>query len=220
MIATAVVNSIARSELLASRARIVTAGDEARRHLQRDIHDGAQQRIVASVIDLQLADERFDADPAAARAGLRSALQSSQAGLEELRELAAGLHPRVLTRGGLQAALDAIATKSRFPVTVIAPADRYPLQLEAAAYFVVAEGLANVAKHARGHCAAWVRVEESHGELLISVEDDGVGGANPDNGSGLRGLVDRTEALGGRLTLRSIAPTGTSLSASLPLTEV
>lgn len=215
LIAAAVENANAHSQLLASRARIVTAGDEARRHLQRDMHDGAQQRIVASVIDLQLADERFATDPAAARAGLRSALQSLQAGLEELRELAAGLHPRVLTRGGLQAAMEAVAIKSRLPVTVRAPAERYPSQVEAAAYFVVAEGLANVAKHARAS-HVHVHIEESDGQLLISVEDDGVGGADPEHGSGLRGLEDRTEALGGRLRIRSVAGAGTRLTASLP----
>lgn len=182
----------------------------------RDIHDGVQQHIVASVIDLQLANERFDSDPAAVRDGLRSALQSLQAGLEELRQLASGLHPRVLTRGGLQGALDAIAAKSRIPVKVKAPDGRYPSQVEAAAYFVVAEGLANVAKHARAS-QAQVRVEELGGELSISVQDDGVGGADPQNGSGLHGLEDRIEALGGHLQIRSIAGGGTSLNASVPL---
>jgi PAS domain S-box-containing protein len=218
MVGTSVANERARSQLLASRARIVTAGDEARRRIQRDIHDGAQQRIVASVIDLQLADERFEGDPEAARKRLHSALQSLQAGLEELRELAAGLHPRILTRGGLHAAVDAVAARCQLPVAVAVPATRYSLQLEAAAYFIVAETLANVAKHARA-TRAEVRVEESDGELLISIEDDGVGGADPDNGTGLRGLADRAEALGGQLRIRSLPGVGTLLTASLPLSS-
>jgi PAS domain S-box-containing protein len=216
MIATSVANAAARSKLLASRARIVTAGDEARRRIQRDLHDGAQQRIVASVIDLQLADERFESDPEAARKRVRSALQSLEAGLDELRELAAGLHPRILTRGGLHSALDALAVRCQLPVTIAVPASRYPSQLEAAAYFVVTEALANVTKHAHA-TRAQVKVEESDGELLISIEDDGVGGADPDNGTGLRGLEDRAEALGGQLRVQSVVGNGTKLTASIPL---
>jgi PAS domain S-box-containing protein len=218
LVATSVANERARSQLLASRARIVTAADQARRRIQRDIHDGAQQRIVASVIDLQLADERFESQPESARTRLNSALQSLQAGLEELRELSAGLHPRILTRGGLHAAVDAIAARCQLPVSLAVPAKRYSPPLEAAAYFVVAESLVNVAKHSRA-TRAEVTIEESAGELLISIGDDGVGGADPDNGTGLRGLADRAEALGGHLHIQSIEGKGTILTASIPLAE-
>jgi PAS domain S-box-containing protein len=218
LVATSVANERTRSQLLSSRARIVTAGDQARRRIQRDIHDGAQQRIVASVIDLQLADERFESQPESARTRLNSALQSLQAGLEELRELSAGLHPRILTRGGLHAAVDALAARCQLPVSLAVPARRYSPQLEAAAYFVVAESLVNVAKHSRA-TRADVKVEESDGELLISIGDDGVGGADPDNGTGLRGLADRAEALGGHLHIQSIEGKGTLLTASIPLAE-
>ncbi len=216
MIATALTNEFARTQLLQSRVRIVTAADEARRHLQRNIHDGAQQRIVASVIDLQMAEERFDGDPPAARAALRSAIETSQAGLEELRELAAGLHPRILSRGGLLAALDSIASRSRIPVTVVAPAGRYASHVEAAAYFVVAEGLANVAKHSRA-TSGRVHVRESTSQLLVTVEDDGIGGVDIDGGTGLRGLEDRAEALGGHLVVESVPGHGTSLFVSIPM---
>jgi PAS domain S-box-containing protein len=216
LVATAVANATARSELIASRARIVVAADEARRRIQRDIHDGAQQRLVASVIDLQLAEERFESDPAAARTRLRAALKSAQAGLEDLRELAAGLHPRILTIGGLKAALEDLGTRCGLPVVVDAPEQRYAKQVEAAVYFIVAEALANVAKHANASRAE-VKVEEQHRQLEIAVNDDGVGGADPDGGSGLRGLEDRIEALGGRFLIQSAMGTGTTLLAWLPL---
>ena len=218
MVATSVAHATARAKLLASRARLVTAGDEARRRLQRDLHDGAQQRIVASVIDLQLAEERFDSDATSARQRVHSALASLEAGLEELRELAAGLHPRILTRGGLHAAVDALAARCRFPVTLTVPRRRYDAPLEAAAYFVVAEALANVTKHAQA-TQAEVKVEESNGELLLSIADDGVGGADPGNGTGLRGLADRVEALGGQWHVQSAVGNGTLLTASLPLAD-
>jgi signal transduction histidine kinase len=215
MLGTGITNATARSQLLASRARIVHAGDEARRRIQRDLHDGTQQRFVASVIDLQLADERFENDSTGARAKLRSALDATQAGLDDLRELSAGLHPRVLTRGGLRAALDALASRTPVPVTVEAPEGRYSPQLEAAAYFVVAESLANVAKHSQASRAG-VRVEEALGDLVIAVRDDGVGGADLEGGTGLRGLEDRIEALGGRLHIETDR-SGTAVTASVPL---
>jgi signal transduction histidine kinase len=216
LVATAVANATARAELIASRARIVIAADEARRRIQRDIHDGAQQRLVASVIELQLAEERFESDPAAARTRLHAALESAKAGLEDLRELAAGLHPRILTIGGLKAALEDLGTRCSLPVVVVAPGQRYAKQVEAAAYFIVAEALANVAKHAHASRAE-VKVEEQHRQLKIAVNDDGVGGANPDGGTGLRGLEDRIEALGGTFLIESATGSGTMLLACLPL---
>ena len=143
LIVTAVSNETARTELIASRARIVTSADEARRQLARDLHDGAQQRLVSAVISLQLGDERIEEDPRAARAYLREALEHSEAGLAALRELAAGMHPSILTNRGLHAAVESLADRSAVPVDVEVPDARYPPHLEAAAYFVIAEALTN-----------------------------------------------------------------------------
>jgi signal transduction histidine kinase len=214
--AIAVANATARYELIASRARIVAAADEARRRLQRDIHDGAQQRLVTSLIHLQLADERMGGNPAAAHRDVRAALQSSKQGLEELRQLVAGLHPTILTTGGLGAALDALASMSALPVTVDAPDARYPAELEVAIYFLVGEALANVGKHAHASSAEVVVVEDAT-KLSVAVRDDGVGGAVMDAGSGLRGLQDRVVALGGSLSVDSRRGEGTRVWAALPL---
>jgi signal transduction histidine kinase len=216
--AISVANARARSELLASRARIVVAADEARRRLQRDIHDGAQQRLVTSLIHLQLADERLESDATAARQALRAALASAKQGLDELRDLAAGLHPSVLTLGGLGAALDALAGRSALPVTVSAPNARYPAQTEAAVYFLVAEALTNIDKHARASKAEVVVVDGTT-SLGVVVSDDGVGGAQFEAGSGLRGLRDRVVALGGALTVDSRPGEGTLVRAELPLSR-
>ncbi len=214
--AISVANAKARSELIASRARTIAAADEARRRVQRDIHDGAQQRLVTSLIHLQLAEERIESDPAAAHRGLRSAMESAKQGLEDLRDLAAGLHPTVLTTGGLGAALDALAARSVVPVTVEAPDARYPSETEAAVYFLVAEALTNVGKHAHASRAD-VRVVEQPTALVVVVSDDGVGGALLEVGSGLRGLDDRVAALGGTFTVDSARDQGTIVRAVLPL---
>lgn len=213
--AISVANANARSELIASRARIVAAADDARRRLQRDIHDGAQQRLVTSLIHLQLADERMDSDPAAARRELGAAIESAKQGINELRDLAAGLHPTVLTRGGLGAALDALAARSPLPVTVDAPGGRYPAETEAAVYFLVAEALTNVSKHARASRADILVVDDAT-SLAVVVSDDGVGGARLDAGRGLRGLRDRIVALGGSFSVDSGADQGTLVRATLP----
>jgi PAS domain S-box-containing protein len=215
--AIAVANAEARSELIASRARIVAASDEARRRLQRDIHDGAQQRLVVSLIHLQLANERIGVDPLAAVDDLRAALEASRQGLDELRDLVAGLHPRILTQGGLGAALDGLAARSAVAVSVEAPGRRYPPEAEAAIYFLVGEALTNVDKHARAS-GAHVQVEEEGGSLVVQVLDDGVGGAVLDGGSGLRGLRDRLVALGGSFEVRPRPAGGTVVRARLPLT--
>jgi PAS domain S-box-containing protein len=214
--AIAILNTTARSELIASRARIVAAADEARRRVQRDIHDGAQQRLVTSMIHLQLADERMQNDPSAARRNLRIAQESVNQGLDELRDLAAGLHPTILTTGGLGAALDARAAMSALPVTVDAPDARYPAETEVAVYFLVGEALANVDKHARASRAE-VRVVEDGTKLTVVVSDDGVGGARLGAGSGLRGLQDRVMAFGGIFSLHSKPNEGTVVEAALPL---
>jgi signal transduction histidine kinase len=215
LIATAVSNAEARAELLASRARIVTAADQGRAKLARDIHDGAQQRLVSAIVLLQLADQRLDADVEDARGMLRDALSHAQAGIDELRELAAGVHPSILTNGGLRAAVEALAEHSRVPVHVLADARRFPEHIEAGAYFLVAEAITNSAKHAH---ASRVDVAIAAGDrvLEIDVRDDGVGGADP-AGSGMRGLEDRVEALGGTFRLQSPAGGGTAIHATLPL---
>ena len=219
LIDMALANAATRSDLLASRVRLVTAGDEARRRIQRDIHDGAQQHFVNSVMRLQLARENFELDPESSRTALEAALSSARDGLRDLRELAAGLHPTILTMGGLSHALDALASRSALPVSVSAPGARYPSQLEAAAYFIAAEALANVAKHARASRAE-VQVMEEIEQLVVVVRDDGQGGANRERGSGLRGLQDRVEALGGTLEVDSPLGQGTRLRAALPLSPV
>lgn len=213
--AIAISNATARSELLASRTRIIAAADEARRRLQRDIHDGAQQRLVTSLIHLQLAADRIDSDPDAARHGLLAALENSKQGLAELRDLAAGLHPSILTRGGLGAALDGLAARSSLPVSVEAGDDRYPREAEVAIYFLVAEALTNVDKHAHAS-QAHVVVTEKGADLVVVVSDDGIGGVRLDSGSGLRGLHDRAIALGGTLSIDSGPHQGTTIRATFP----
>jgi signal transduction histidine kinase len=215
LIATAVANATAHTELVASRARIVTTAQEARRRLARDLHDGAQQRLVVALITLQLADECFDRDPARAHDLLRTALGHARDGLTDLRELAAGVHPSILTNRGLRAAVEALAGRVPLPVDVEIPAGRYPRHVEAAAYFVVAEALTNVVKHARA-TATRVRVEERPGVLDVLINDDGKGGADV-GGGGLRGLTDRVEALGGTVQVESHAGAGTRLHACIPL---
>jgi signal transduction histidine kinase len=215
LIATAVANATAHDELLASRARIVTTAQETRRRLARDLHDGAQQQLVAALIALQLADQRFDSDPVAARQLLQEALAHTRDGLSDLRQLAAGVHPAVLTTRGLHAAVDALAQRSPLPVDLDAPDRRYPPYIESAAYFVVAEALTNAVKHAHAARAA-VRLRERPGALDVDVTDDGCGGADR-NGSGLQGLIDRVEALGGSVEIDSPAGCGTRLHACLPL---
>jgi signal transduction histidine kinase len=215
LIATAVANATAHAELVASRARIVTTAQEARRRLARDLHDGAQQRLVAALIALQLADERFDQDPSQARDLLRTALSHARDGLTDLRELAAGVHPSILTNRGLRAAVEALAGRGPLPVDVDAPAGRYPAHVEAAAYFVVAEALTNVVKHGRA-TRARVRILGSRDLLDVRVSDDGRGGADV-GGGGLRGLIDRVEALGGTVGVESPAGAGTRLRACIPL---
>jgi signal transduction histidine kinase len=208
----------ARLEALrASRARIVEAGDAERRRLGRDLHDGAQQRLVSLLLDLQLARERWEGDPVAARELLDRALENAHAAVDELRDLAAGIHPAVLSQRGLDAALESLATRSPVPVELdVALADRLPASVETAAYFVVAEALTNVAKYARATHARVV-VRRVDGDALVEVRDDGIGGADPARGSGLRGLGDRVGALEGRLDLDSPPGGGTTLRAALPV---
>jgi signal transduction histidine kinase len=204
-------------ELRRSRARIVEAGTAERRRLERNLHDGAQQRLVALSLTMRLAQGRLHKDPEGAEQLLAGAQEELGRALEELRELARGIHPAVLSDRGLRAALEALAGRSPVPVELEGtPPDRLPPPVEAAAYFVVAEALTNVVKYANASQAR-VSVSRSNGHAIVEVADDGVGGADPGRGSGLRGLADRISALDGRLELRSPDGAGTLLRAEIPV---
>jgi signal transduction histidine kinase len=196
-----------------SRARIVAAGDEQRRRIERDLHDGAQSRLVALALELKRA-QRGVADPELERL-LASTAEELQGAVQELRELAQGLHPPLLVQSGLAVALSALADRAPVPVTVDADNERFAPEIEATAYFVVAEMLTNVAKHAQAS-RAQVAAHRKNGTLVVAVEDDGVGGASADSGSGLRGIADRIEARGGRLTVESPPGGGTRVVAEIP----
>lgn len=200
-----------------SRARIVTAADAERRRIERDIHDGAQQRLVALALELRSTQRTLgeDGDPEVERL-LETAVSELQAAVEELRELARGVHPAILTEDGLGAALESLVTRSPLPVTLRAvPDGRLRPEVEAAAYFVACEALANVAKHA-GATRATVRAEQRDDTLVVEVVDDGAGGAHAVDGHGLRGLFDRVEALGGRLVVESPPSGGTRIVGEIP----
>jgi signal transduction histidine kinase len=217
LVAVALANAEAREELTASRARIVQAGDAERRRLERNLHDGAQQRFVSLALGLRLAQSQLAADPVAAADLLSQASEELALGLEELRELARGIHPAVLTDRGLAAAVEALATRATLPVELNGlPSERLPEPIEAAAYYVVSESLTNVAKYASASRAN-VDLARDNGLLVVEVSDDGVGGADPGKGSGLRGLTDRVEALGGHLHVSSETGLGTTVRAELPL---
>jgi PAS domain S-box-containing protein len=204
------------AELRASRARIVEAADAARRRLERDLHDGAQQHLVEMAISLRLARARLDTEPAQARELLDAALNGLAAATDELRELARGIHPAALSNGGLRPALEALVSRSSVPVKLCnVPDERFPAAIEATAYFTIAEAITNAARHAE---AKRVEVEArlDNGWLHIEVRDDGRGGADPDSGSGLRGLADRLAATEGRLKVSSTAGAGTIVRAEIP----
>jgi signal transduction histidine kinase len=204
------------AELRASRARVVQAGDEQRRRIERDLHDGAQQRLMALGINLRLVRERIGRNQHDAVELLDASLQELREATAELRELARGIHPAVLTDHGLEAALKGLAGRSPVPVEVIeTPDDRLPASIESAVYFVVAEALTNAARHARARSVT-VSVSRHNGQVEVEVSDDGVGGADPEQGSGLRGLHDRVAALDGRLDLPRAGDTGTIVTARIP----
>jgi signal transduction histidine kinase len=204
-------------DLRDARARILAAADAERRRIERDLHDGAQQRLVALSLNLKLAKAKLPADPQAAEALLAEAATEADSAVKELRELARGIHPALLSERGLPAAVDALAARAPIPVTVRGmPDHRLPPEVETALYYVTAEALTNVAKYARAS-EVTVDVAEQPGEVCLEVHDDGVGGANLDTGSGLRGLRDRVEALDGRLEIRSPASRGTLVAATIPV---
>ena len=202
-------------ELRRSRTRIVEAGASERRRLERNLHDGAQQRLVSLSLALRLAQAKVKTDPDAAARILEQAGDELALALEELRELARGIHPAVLTDRGLTAALEALAARAPLPVELRTPAERLAPPVEAAAYYVVAEALTNVVKYA-GAGAVTVTVEQRDGHVVVEVADDGVGGAEPAAGSGLSGLADRIEALDGTLRVESPAGGGTRITAEVP----
>ena len=217
LVAVALANAEAREQLTASRSRIVQAGDAERQRLERNLHDGAQQRFVSLALGLRLAQSQLTADPAAAAELLAQASEELSLGLEELRELARGIHPAILTDRGLAPAIEALATRATCPVEINGvPSERLPEPIEAAAFYVVSESLTNVAKYALAS-RAQVELVREDGLLVVEVSDDGVGGADPSGGSGLRGLADRVEALGGELKVSSGRGLGTTVRAELPL---
>jgi signal transduction histidine kinase len=205
-------------ELRASRSRIMEAGLAERRRLERNLHDGAQQRLVSLSLALRLAKAKLSKDPPGAEELLAAAADELNQALEELRELARGIHPAVLTDRGLEPALQALAQRSTIPVDIETPPRRLPAQVEAAAYYVVSEALANVAKYAQASSVS-VRVAHENGRVLVGVKDDGVGGADPTRGTGLRGLSDRIAALDGRLEVESRPGQGTTVRAEIPVRE-
>lgn len=217
LVAMAVANTESRAQLAASRARVVAAADETRRRIERDLHDGTQQRLISLALQLRAAQalvppERQDLLQQWSRTahGLASAI-------EELREISRGLHPAILERGGLGPALSALARRAALPVELsVRVSGRLPEQVEVVAYYVVSEALTNAAKHAR---ASVVQVDMgvADQELRLLVRDDGAGGADPSRGSGLVGLSDRVEAVGGRIEISSPSGGGTSLLVTIPV---
>jgi signal transduction histidine kinase len=204
-------------ELRASRARIVEAADAARRKIERDLHDGAQQRLVAMALDVRLARGRVENEPESAGPFLERLGDELSAATDELRELARGIHPAVLTERGLGPAISALAAKSPVPVEVLeVPDDRLAAATETTAYFTVAEALTNVAKYAQATHVT-VRVTRDGDEAVVEVRDDGVGGARATTGSGLSGLNDRVGAVDGTLTVTSPPGEGTLVRAVLPV---
>ena len=214
---TAIANADSRDQLTASRARVLAAGDDARRRVVRDLHDGAQQRLVHTIVTLKLAQRALRDSPGDTDALLAEALTSAERATAEVRELAHGILPAVLTRGGLRAGVQAFVSRLDLPVDVDVRGDRLPPDIEASAYFIVAEALTNVVKHAEASRAS-VRASIDDGALTLEVRDDGVGGADP-AGHGLLGVADRVDALGGLLRIERTDGGGTALTARLPLSR-
>jgi signal transduction histidine kinase len=215
--ATAIANAESRTELTASRTRIVAAADDARRRIERDLHDGAQQRLVSLGLEMRAAEASVPPELRAFK-GQISQLVTGLAGVsEDLQEISRGIHPAILSKGGLGPALKTLARRSAVPVELDVDVDRrLPDSVEVAAYYVVAETLTNAAKHAQAS-EVTVRVESEGTNLHLLIRDDGIGGADTARGSGLTGLVDRVEALGGQMTISSPPGNGTSLSVKIPL---
>ena len=219
LVGLALASADAREQLASSRARLVEASDAARRRIERDLHDGAQQRLVALALSLRLARAKIPPESVDAARHIESATSELDQALEELRELARGIHPAILTEHGLRRALDVLAGRSPVPVRIAeVPRERFPQAVEAAVYFVASEALTNTAKYADA-TSVTVSVRSRDGHVQAEVVDDGRGGADASSGSGLGGLADRVEALGGRLEVESPAGGGTVVRAQLPLRQ-
>jgi signal transduction histidine kinase len=217
LLATAIANAATRAELIASRARIVAAADGARRRLERDLHDGAQQRLVALGLQLRLAEESVPPEQPSLREQLGRVLSGLTGVSADLREVSHGIHPAILSKGGLGPALRTLGRRSTVPVDIDVRVDRpLPDSVEVGAYYLVSEALTNVAKHARASVVK-VDVETHDARLHLSIRDDGIGGADVAKGSGLIGLIDRVEALGGTMAISSPVGSGTSMLVEIPL---
>jgi PAS domain S-box-containing protein len=212
---TAIANADSRDQLTASRARLLAAGDDARRRVVRNLHDGAQQRLVHTIVTLKLAQRALHEERGDTEQLLADALRTAELATHEVRELAHGILPAVLSHGGLRAGVDAFVSRLDLPVDFEVISERLPPDIEASAYFIIAEALTNVVKHARAtRATVWAAADD--GVLALEVRDDGIGGAQPD-GHGLMGIADRIETLGGRLRIESNEGDGTVLAAQLPL---
>ncbi len=217
LLAIAIANASSRAELAASRARVVVASDQARRRFERNLHDGVQQRLVSLALRLRRIERRLPGEQPEFKAALSETVQELNEATDEVREVAQGIHPAILTQGGLAPALRTLALRSSMPVEVIVEREeRLPEPVEVAAYYVAAEALTNAAKHAAASHAQ-VTLERHDGLVRLRVSDDGIGGADASTGSGLTGIRDRVEALGGSLAVSSPRGEGTVLDVALPL---
>ena len=217
LVATAIANAESTAELAASRTRIVAASDEARRQIERNLHDGTQQRLVALGLELRAAEANLPPERDDLRVQLSGVATGLVAAVRDLQEISRGIHPAILSKGGLGPALQALARRSTIPVTLEITIDvRLEEPIEVAAYFVASEALANAAKHSQASRMD-ISLEQSDCNLLLSIRDDGVGGADAAHGSGLVGLTDRVEALGGSLRVASRPGEGTHITVELPL---
>jgi signal transduction histidine kinase len=217
LLATAVSNAVMRTELAASRARVIAADDESRRRIERDLHDGAQQRLITLTVALRRADAKLPTGADELRADLTRVAEGLTTAVGELRELSRGIHPSILSEGGLSPALKALGRRSPVRVKLdMGFEHRLPDQVEVAAYYTVSEALTNVSKHA-GATRVWVSLRVEDDMLLLSIRDDGVGGAEPSRGSGLTGLRDRIEALAGRIKIESPSGSGTLVEVEIPI---
>jgi signal transduction histidine kinase len=217
LVATAIANAQAHAELTASRARIVAAADDARRRLERDLHDGAQQRLVSLGLQLRIAEASVPPELQPLREQISDVVDGLVGVSAEVQEISRGIHPAILSKGGLGPALKTLARRSTVPVELdLAVDQRLPESAEVAAYYVVAEALTNAAKHARASQLT-VRAEAGGANLHLSIRDDGIGGADSSKGSGLTGLIDRVEAIGGKMAVSSQPGCGTSLLVEIPV---
>jgi signal transduction histidine kinase len=217
LLGTAVANAESRAALAASRARIVAAADRARRRIERDLHDGTQQRLVSLMLELGAARATVPPELSGLGSGLARVADGLATVFDEVREISRGIHPAILSKGGLEQALKALARRSTVPVELdLRAARRLPPHIEVAAYYVISEALTNAAKHADASLV-YVQLDAHDATMRLAIHDDGIGGADPAQGSGLVGLSDRIETLGGRFEVISLAGSGTTLLIEIPL---